>query len=55
MLTVSEVELEQKISEFIMFSREFALHKDKDFMFNGKHEKFKFSIFDKDITLEFSL
>lgn len=55
MLTVNEVELEQKISEFIMFAKEFAVHKNKKFVFKGKREKFKFSIFDKDVTLEFTL
>ncbi len=55
MITVNDVELEQKISEFMVFAREFAIRKEKKFVFKGKREKFKFSIFDKDVTLEFSL
>lgn len=55
MKTVSEAELTQKASDFIAFVRDYMLSSDKDFVLNDKREGFKLSIYDKDVTLEFSL
>ena len=55
MPTVSEIELRQKISEFIGYVREYAVNSDKDFTLKDKRDGFKFSIYDEDVTLEFSI
>lgn len=55
MATVTEAELEQKISEFIMYIRDYAGNKNQDFVLDGKRDGFKFSMFDRDATLEFSV
>lgn len=55
MATVAELELEQKTSEYIQYIRDFAANADKDFMFHGSKSSFTFSIFDKDVTLEFHI
>ncbi len=53
MPTVPEIELRQKISEFIAYAKEYAANLDKDFTLKNKREGFKFTIRDKEIALEF--
>lgn len=55
MPTVPETELEQKISEFIQFVRDFSANKKGDYKFRGKREGFVFHIIDGDVNLDFSI
>lgn len=55
MATVPETELEQKTSEYIQWVKDYSAHKKGEFIIRGKHDGFKISCFDGDITLEFSL
>jgi len=55
MSTVAETELEQRIGELVQFIRDYAVNHDKDFLLNCERDGFKFSIFDKDVTIEFQV
>ena len=55
MATVSETELDQKISDLISFVKDFAANRSKDFHLVGKHDDFEFFIQGKEVTLEFDL
>jgi hypothetical protein len=55
MATISETELRQKTSEYILFVREFMVNSDKDFVLKDKRDGFELSVFDKDVTLSFEL
>lgn len=55
MASVTETELKQKVSELITFIRDFAVNADKDFKVVDKREGFVITLFDKDVTVEFSL
>lgn len=54
MATVSETELEQRTSEYMIFVRDFAAKLDKDFVKTSK-TGFTFYIMDGHATLEFSI
>lgn len=55
MVTVTELELEQKTSEYIQYLKDYAVKTNRDLVYNGKHDGFRLSILDKDITLEFTV
>lgn len=55
MATVSENELKQKTSEFTLFVREYAMNFGEDLVVKDKRDGFELSVFDKEVTLEFSL
>jgi len=55
MASVTETELKQKASEFITFVKDFAINRDKDLKIVDKRDGFVITIFDKDVTVEFSL
>lgn len=53
--TVREAELEQRTADYINYIRDFAENTSKDVVIKSKREGFRFSLFDKDCTLEFSI
>lgn len=53
MPSVSETELEQKISEFISFVKDFTANRRGDFVLRGKNDNFKIASFADEIVLEF--
>lgn len=55
MSSVSEIELEQKTSDYIQFVKDFASNRNKDFILKDKRGEFMFSLFDNDATLEFTV
>ncbi len=55
MATVSETELKQKASEFIMYVREYMVNANKDIKLKDTREGFVLTIIDKDAVLDFSL
>lgn len=55
MASVSEMELRQKISELVIFVRDFAVNTSKDIKVVDKRDGFILTIYDKDVTLDFSL
>lgn len=55
MSTVAESELEQKISEFIIYVRDYAANKKGDFKLIGKRDNAILLCADGDVTLDFSV
>ena len=55
MATVSETELKQKTSEYIQYVNDFAANIGRDIKIMDGREGFVFTIYDKDVTLDFSL
>lgn len=55
MSSVSEIELKQKVSELILFVREYMLNTDRDVKIKDSRDGFVLTIIDKDVTLDFSL
>lgn len=55
MITVTDKELQQRTSEYISYIRDYAVNAKKDFKIYGNHGEFELSLFEKDVTLEFSL
>lgn len=54
MLTVSEIELKQKISELIALTRNYMENTNKDVRIVDRREGFVMTIIDKDVVLDFS-
>ena len=55
MSTVAETELEQRISDFILFVREFHANRKSDFKIVNKREGAILMCIEKDVTLDFSI
>ncbi len=55
MITVTELELEQKISEFIVFIKDYTANKKGDFKIKSKRDKALLTCVDRDITLDFTV
>ncbi len=53
--TVREAELEQRTAEYINYVKDFAVNNKNDFVLKSEREGFRFSIYDKDCTLEFQI
>lgn len=53
--TVREAELEQRTADYINYIRDFAENTSKDVVIVSTREGFRFSLYDKDCTLDFSV
>lgn len=55
MATVQEFELEQRISEFVHFVREYAVHKKGNFKLAAKRDKALLVCVNGDVNLDFGV
>ena len=55
MATVAETELEQRVSEFVNFVREFAANKGSDFKIVNKCDNAVLVCIEREVTLDFSV
>ena len=53
--SVREAELEHRTAEYINYVKDFAANTNRDMVLKSERDGFRFSLFDKDCTLEFSV